>query len=94
LATGLEARGAKVVKAPENLNRGATWRPQLADAIKQVTHILVLLSASSAGSDEVLDEIRQAKDRLSDPGFRVLQIRTGDVNPQLVVHVARLKGER
>jgi TIR domain len=79
LATGLETRGAKVVKAPENLNRDAMWRPQLADAIKQATHFLVILSAASAGSDEVLDEIRQAKERLSDSGFRMLQIRTGDV---------------
>lgn len=81
---GLRSRSVDVFFAEETIRAGAAWRTELhAELGTRCSHILVILSAASVGSAEVLEEIALARTRAaSDSSFVILPLVTGAItNP-------------
>ncbi len=81
---GLRLRGVEAFFAEETIRGGASWKKELRDEIgTRCSHMLVILSASSVVSAEVLEEIALARTRAaSDSSFVILPLVTGAiVNP-------------
>lgn len=86
---GLRLRGVEAFFAEETIRGGASWKQELRDEIgTRCSHMLVILSASSVVSAEVLEEIALARARAaSDGSFAILPLVTGAiVNPLSDLH--------
>ncbi len=76
LAKGLRTRGAEVWIAPKSILAGSKWKEKIVSGImKQCSHIVVILSASSIKAKWVLKEIELAQKRfIRDMSFKVLPL--------------------
>jgi inactive STAND/TIR domain len=86
---GLRFRGVEAFFAEETIRGGASWKRELRDEIgTRCSHMLVILSATSVVSPEVLEEIALARARAaSDASFVILPLVTGAiVNPLSDLH--------
>ncbi len=81
LAKGLQALGANVLIAPDDIPAGSEWEQRLETAIlEECSHFLVILSAASIVSKWVLKEIEWAQERKEgDNSFEILPLRVGQV---------------
>ena len=81
ITDGLKARAVEVFYAPQSLRGGAEWKEALRTEISaRCTHILVILSAASLGSNEVREEIDLALARYDgDRSFQILPLVTGSI---------------
>jgi TIR domain len=57
----LERAGLKIFMAQESLRVGDEWPERIETALNQCGHFLLLLSAESAASDMVTEELRRAR---------------------------------
>ncbi|MGB8192795.1 MAG: toll/interleukin-1 receptor domain-containing protein [Chitinophagaceae bacterium] len=82
LAEGLRNQGFKVWIAPDNIPSGSEWKKEIINSIvRQCTHFLVILSASSVSSEWVLEEIELARQRHEkDNAFTILPLAFGALN--------------
>ncbi|MBV6505248.1 MAG: hypothetical protein ILNGONEN_00806 [Syntrophorhabdaceae bacterium] len=81
LSASLTERGAQIWIAPDNIPVGSEWKKEIVAAVmKQCTHFLVILSASSVASKWVLDEIDLAKQRRQqDLSFTIIPLSVGTI---------------
>lgn len=97
ITDGLRARGVDVFFAPQTIRSGASWKKELLEELStRCSHILVIVSAASVGSEEVLAEIALARQRAAaDPTFSILPLVTGNVaNPLSDLHWVEYSEER
>lgn len=81
IADGLRARAVDVFYAPQSIRSGADWKDVLRTELTSAcSHILVILSAASLASKEVLEEIELALARYErDRSFTVMPLVTGAI---------------
>jgi len=80
IAESIRDRGGNAWIAPDSIPKGFKWNSAIASAIKQCSHFIVIITAASAKSQGVLEEIRLINARYSaDPSVKVLPIPITDV---------------
>ena len=90
---GLRARDVDVFFAEQTLRAGQNWKEQLrAELGGRCSHVLVIVSAASMGSNEVIEEIDMALDRSrGDEAFVILPLLMGNVANQRQVEALGLR---
>jgi hypothetical protein len=80
LAKGLRAGGADVWIAPDRIPSGSQWELEIAEALNNCSHFIVILSAASITADWVQKEIELARKRYEiDETLHVLPLPVGKI---------------